>query len=503
MMRFGAKRTIRAAALAGFLLAPMAGMTAAEANDTAPVRVGQSFLAGGLDAANGSTGWALVSHGIAEQLFTVSRDGRVVPQLAAGATLNEDGSWTIVLEEGRRFSDGSPVSAEAVAESLNRTVAQNPIASASAGEIAFEPTGERTLMARTERPTPILPSILAEWAFPIYRAVGEGFVFTGPFAVEAMVQGSHIDLVPNPHHPNAEHLPAVTLQRLADGQTMALALRAGELDLAFNLPVETLGLVGADPDLAAKTFPVAYQYMMFMNTAHPALADEAVRKAIDLAINREALVQGARAGSVATGAFADIYPFALADPITADPDRAAQLLDDAGWVKGDDGVRRKDGEPLRLQLLAYPQRPDLITFQPIVRAMLGELGIEVTTQVTEEPTATVASGAFDLALWAQHTAPAGDPLMFLALFFETDAPRNYVGWSNETFDEIIASLRTEADTDERIALAHKAQQILMEEAPVSFLVTPEWHVGMSSRLAGYEPWGSDYYVLRSDLTVAD
>lgn len=502
MIGFRLRRTVRALLVAGAAFA-LAGAGTAEASDAAPVRVGQSFLAGSLDGGNGSTGWALVSHGIAEQLFTVSREGRVVPQLAAGATLNDDGSWTIVLDEGRRFSDGSPVNAEAVAASLTRTIANNPIASTSAGRIAFQVTGDRTLIARTERPTPILPSILAEWAFPIYRELELGFVFTGPFAVKAMVQGSHIDLVPNPHHPKAENLPAVTLQRLADGQTMALALRAGELDLAFNLPVETLGLVAADPELTAKTFPVAYQYMMFMNTAHPALADEAVRKAIDLAIDREALVRGARAGSVATGAFADIYPFALDDPIKASPEDAGRLLDEAGWVMGEDRVRRKDGQALSLQLLAYPQRPDLITFQPIVRALLGDLGIEVTTQVTEEPTATLASGAFDLALWAQHTAPAGDPLQFLALFFETDAAHNYAGWSNPAFDEIIAALRTEADMGERIALARRAQRILMDEAPVSFLVTPEWHVGLSARLRGYTPWGSDYYVLRPDLIIAD
>ena len=132
------------------------------AADPAHVRIGSTFVATGFDPAQGSVGWALVSHGIAEQLFRVSREGEVVPNLAAGATREEDGSWTVTLEEGRAFSDGTPVSAEAVATALNRTAEANPSARASAGRITFTAEDARTLRVTTETPTPILPSILAE-----------------------------------------------------------------------------------------------------------------------------------------------------------------------------------------------------------------------------------------------------------------------------------------------------------------------------------------------------
>jgi len=67
---------------------------------------------------------------------------------------------------------------------------------------------------------------------------------------------------------------------------------------------------------------------------------------------------------------------------------------------------------------------------------------------------------------------------------------------------VIDALRQEADPEARIALAHEAQLLIAEEAPVAFLLTPEWHVGLSPKLADYEPWGSDYYVIRADLRVA-
>lgn len=466
------------------------------------VTIGQTFIASGLDPAEGSNGWALVSHGIAEQLFRVSRDGAVVPNLAVSAVRNGDGSWTVELAPNRFFSDGTPVTAEAVAAALNRTGEANPSARATAGRLTFTPVDIDTLTVVSEQPTAILPSILAEWAFPVYRLDSDTPVFTGPFAVAGFASGDQIDLVPNTHYENADARPDITLRRIADGQSLALAFAAGELDMAFNLPVETLAMLEA-AEGETVSFPVAYQYMMWMNTRSPALSDPRVRRAIDLAISREDLVAAAQAGVPATGAFAETYPFAAEGPLPHDPARAAALLDEAGWTLGEDGVRVRDGERLELVLYAYPQRPDLVTFQPVVRAALAEIGIAVTTQVTEAPSDVAAGGDFDLFLWAQHTAPAGDPGLFLSLFFETGAERNYTGWSNAAYDALIAELRAAGDPQTRIELALKAQELITAEAPVAFLVTPEWHVGLSPALAGYEPWGSDYYVIRPDLVMAE
>ena len=490
------------ARLAAGLTAALALPLASAPTVAGTVTVGQTFLASGLDPAEGSTGWALVTHGIAEQLFTVSRNGEVTPNLATSASLNEDGSWTVELAPDRFFSDGTPVTAEHVADALNRTGEINPSARATAGRLTFEAADADTLTVISEQPTAILPSILAEWAFPVYLETDGAPLFTGPFAVKTFKAGSAIEMVPNPHYDGADQRPDVTIRRIADGQSLALAFASGELDLAFNLPVETLSMFEDAEGRSVTSFPVAYQYMMWMNTRGAILGDVRVRRAIDLAVNRDDLVAAARAGAPATGAFSATYPFAAEDALPHDPDASARLLDEAGWVVGEDGIRVKDGDRLELVLWAYPQRPDLVTFQPVIRAALADLGIAVTTQVTESPSEMAGAGDFDLFLWAQHTAPAGDPGLFLSLFFETDAARNYAGWSDAAYDDVIVRLRAAAEPDERIALARQAQSLIAQGAPVSFLVTPEWHVGLSERLAGYEPWGSDYYVIRPDLVVS-
>jgi peptide/nickel transport system substrate-binding protein len=488
--------------LRGLIAAALAvGAPAVPAQPQPSVTVGQTFIAGGLDPAEGSAGWALVSHGIAEQLFTVSREGLVVPRLAVSAERTGDLTWTVTLAEGRRFSDGAPVTAEAVAAALNRTGEANPAARASAGRLTATATGPLTLTIQTERPTPVLPSILAEWAMPIYRLTDAGPVFTGPYAVAAFEAGARMHLVPNPHYPRAEERPEIDLIRVPDPQALALGLMSGELDLAFNLPVEMLEMVAARDGITVKSFPVEYQYMMWMNTRRGPLADPLVRRAIDRAINREDLARAARAGVPATGAFAARFPFAATAGTPFDPAEAARLLDAAGWTLGPDGRRARDGQPLALTLWAYPQRPDLITFQPVVKSALESLGITVETQVTESPTNTARAGEFDLLLWAQHTAPAGDPAFFLSLFLGTGGGNNYAGWSDPAFDAILAELSAEGDPARRADLARAAQALVAEGAPVAFLMTPSWHVGLSERLARYEPWGSDYYVIRDDFAL--
>lgn len=509
MIRFSAaplRPNIVKTALAAALLAATAlhaPYATAQTADEAPLRVGKTFIAAATDPAQGSAGWALVSHGIADQLFRVDRDGRLVGNLATDATRLDDLTWQVTLAPDRLFSDGSPVTAGAVADSLNRTVSENPAARASAGALTFEAQSDHVLTITSERPTPVMPSILAEWAFPVYLYDEGELYFTGPFMIADFTPGARLDLEPNPHYPEAESRAPVQITRVADGQALALALRAGELDLAFHLPVESLGMLQAGDGITVKSFPVEYQYMMWMNTRSDALADARVRRAIDLAVDREALIAAARAGKVAHGAFSQVFPFAADEPVRHDRDAAAALLDEAGWTRDGDGPRMRDGERLSLTLVAYPQRPDLVTFQPVIRAALAELGIEVATRITEAPTDAARAGEFDLFLWAQHTAPAGDPGFFLSLFLGSDGANNYSGWSNDAFDAMLADLAETGDPQARAAIAREAQVVIAEEAPVAFLVTPEWHVGLSARLAGYEPWGSDYYVIRPDFGPAN
>ncbi|MFN8924870.1 MAG: hypothetical protein ACK5WM_04900, partial [Rhodospirillales bacterium] len=100
---------IRAARLFASGLAALAIGAGVVSAQPAEIVVGKTFVTAGDDPARGSNGWALVSHGVAEQLFMVDETGRVTPRLAAGAERSGDRTSRVTLRDGRRFSDGSTV----------------------------------------------------------------------------------------------------------------------------------------------------------------------------------------------------------------------------------------------------------------------------------------------------------------------------------------------------------------------------------------------------------
>jgi peptide/nickel transport system substrate-binding protein len=487
-------------ALAGFVVATGALALASHALAQEALRVGATFLVGSTDPTKGSAGWALVSHGVGETLFTVDRDGRLVPELAESAERTGDLEWTVKLAAGHFFSDGAPVTAAALAKGFDNTFAQSKAAAATGGKLTFAAVDDLTLKVTTEKPVPVIAALFAEWPLIAYTLGADGKpVFTGPYTIADLAPDSHLDLTPNAHYPGAAGRAPVVLRKFGDAQTMALAFEAGELDLAFGLPAESLSRLKASPDLTVKSFTVGYQYYGFLNTERPALGDVKVRQAIDLAVDRAQLVAAINGGLPATGAFAPYFPFAPKDARPTDAAKAAALLDEAGWTVGGDGVRTRDGTALRLTAVAYPQRPDLVTMLPVLKADLAKVGITLDTQVAENVGEVATSGDFDILLWAQHTAPSGDPAFFFNSMVRGGAPLNYARYANADFDAIIDGFAGTADAGARAKIALAAQEKLFEDVPTSFLVSPEWHVGLSKRLANYEPWGSDYHVIRAEM----
>ncbi|MSP67645.1 MAG: peptide-binding protein [Alphaproteobacteria bacterium] len=451
--------------------------------------------------AKGSAAWALSSHGVAETLFTVDREGAIAPLLAEEAWREGPRRFRVRIKDGIRFSDGTPLTADDVARALNRNSEINPAAQASAGRLAASAVNGRNLVIATERPVAAIQPLLAEWPMALYRQDGDLTLFTGPYRVTAFRPDAEIALEPNLYYPGAERRPDVRLRRFADAQALALAFEGGAIDLAFNLPTESLPRLKRLPDRVVKSFQVSYQYMLWLNTERAPLDDARVRQAIDAAIDRDQLVRGINGGAPATGAFVRFYPFAYPTARPYDPVLAHRLLDEAGLTKGQDGLRHRGEKPLTLRLHAYPRRPDLVTLQPILKSLLAAVGIQTKTLLSDGVSALAKSSDFDLLLWAQHTAPAGEPGFFLNAFFRSGAGNNHSRFRSPELDALLDRLAATEDPAQQADIARAAQELIFAAAPVAFLLTPEWHVGLSRRLQHYEPWGSDYYILRADLTV--
>ncbi|WP_319530448.1 ABC transporter substrate-binding protein [uncultured Cohaesibacter sp.] len=493
-MPFKLKAIYRVAIAAISILAATAAARTAE-----PIEIGSTFLTRGVEPTKGSNGWALVSHGVGENLYTVDEKGALVPQLASKAERVDDMIWTITLTKGKFFSDGSPVTAEALAAGFTKVFADNKAALATGGKLSFEATSNLEMKVVTEKPVPRIQALFAEWPLIAFKPTTDGAVFSGPYAVKSFKADTAVELAPNAYYAGAENRAPVNIRKFGDAQAMTLALESGVLDLAFGLPSDAISRLKANPDVTVKSFPVGYQYFAWLNTNRPALGDKKVRQALDLTFDRRELVAAINGGLPATGAYAPYFPFAGKDPRPTDLEKAAALLDEAGWVKGDDGIRYKNGKPLSVLALTYPQRPDLVTMLPVVKAELARVGIVVETKIVDNIMQALAGGDYDIALWAQHTAPSGDPAFFLSSMLTTGASMNQAKYASEDFDAIVAKFASLSDAKKRNELALEAQAKLFEDVPISFLVSPVWYVGMSKRLKNYQPWGSDYHVLRANI----
>lgn len=480
-------------------------LTWAALNQDDPVVVGQTFLAESTDPTDGSAGWALTSHGIAEKLFTVSKDGEIVGQLAESAIKVSEFVWEVMLKSGLKFSDGTPVDAQHVADSLKELNTKNSNAQSSLGNMTVTAVSDQKVRIKSDRPTHVMDAVLAEWVFVVYLKNSQNFVFTGPFAVETFA-ADQIDLIPNEYYDRASDRPLVMIKKFSDGHDLAEGVKNKEVDIGFHLPIDTLSDLRKVDGVHIKSFEVGYHYMMFHNINK--LQDVRVRQAIDLAIDRTALSQALAGGTGTRSLFPDYSPYFSDDSDPhGDLDAAKALLDEAGWTLNSDGKRTKLDEELSVTLVAYPHRPGLVIMQPVIADSLTALGITVTQIVTgqdwKETQQIIDDRSFDLLLWAQHTLPAGDPLWFLSTFFRSNGGSNHADLKSDTVDSLLDSLSLAEDHGARVLLSEAVQKAILDEVPVSNLVTPFWHVGLSDRMADYEPWGSDYYVIRSDLYIPE
>ena len=229
---------------------------------TGPVVVGSTFLAGGLDPTDGSTGWALTSHGISENLFTVDKDGAIVGVIAESATKVSDMVWDVTLKAGYTFSDGTAVTAARVAAALTELNTENSAAQSSLGTMTVTAPDSSTVRIQSTKATHVMESVLAEWVFVIYyKDVSNDFIYTGPYKVTSL-SATQIDLEPNPFYGNAASRPVTIIKKFATGDALAEAAMRDELDIGFHLPIHQVSSVAAVRGQNVKSFETGYHYMM-------------------------------------------------------------------------------------------------------------------------------------------------------------------------------------------------------------------------------------------------
>ncbi len=501
-----------AAGAAGFVGANgLRGVRSAAAQDATPIPGGELVLLGhqeiaslSPDDAGPSVHLAMVTQ-IHNALVEIDENFEPQPVLATEMPeISEDGlTYTFKLHEGVLFHDGTEFTSEDVKYTYEWYM--NPDSAAvNANDFALVDSVEApdpyTVIVHMKEPnaafftqvgdTFIVPAAYhAEVGEDAYKGAPIG---TGPFKLKEWRAAEYTIVEAfEDHFRGRPHLDSIRLNVVPEASVRAIALETGDADNSvwplvtedeLRLAESGMFTTFVTSSLAVNHFP--------LNNEHPALADKAVRQALMHAIDRQAVIDDIFSGA-ATLATANLSP-AMGDYYTADvkeypydPELAASMLDEAGWVLGGDGIREKDGEKLSFVITVITgdqaRRPEA----EVVQAHLMEIGVDV--QIEEAPVATILeqlpNGDLDASLfnWT-YGGDGGDP--DAATTLASDAVNNFSSFSNERVDELLTLGLTETDVEARAAIYHEIQQIVAEEVPFLFMMFWDLYSHFNLRVKG-------------------
>lgn len=414
---------------------------------------------------------------------------------------------TLRLYAGLRWHDGVPVTAHDAAFTL--VAVRDPrLGSPRAGEAAVLDTAmavdDTTLVLRFTQPLPQLPSLLAELPpVPRHRLAGVPLatwrrdpfatapVGNGPFRFAARAAGRHWRFERHGAFPAAlggpPRLRALVVAVVDEASTKFAGLVSGALDLAGVSP-SMARLVTRDPTLELLTPPVLFSSALALNTTRPPFDDVRVRRAVSLALRRDRIVDAAVAG-FATPAGSAIPPGLPMAPVRSAPEdsaAAAALLDSAGWRRGRDGVRRRGGRPLRVDILTAGSGD--LAVEQLLQADLRAAGVDARIAVREMATllATLRDPARDFD--AAYTGIPGDIALghLQALFHgrQRGGALDYTGYHAPALDAALDAARTAPDPEAARRGWAAVDAHLAAAAPVAWIYHARGVQGKARRLRG-------------------
>lgn len=461
-------------------------------------------------------------------LLAPSEDGTdLVGSLAESYEVSADGKTvSLVLRDGLKFSDGSPLTGEDVVFSLDR--ARNPDLGPWSGllsAVSSVSADGRNITISLENPDPALLSMLAtfntaivskkafdaapgandqEKSAAIFAAGGPG-VGSGPFYLSGFEQGSSMTFTANPHYwkegkdgKPLPYLDKVHFEIIPDDATRVLKLTAGEVDVAEFIPFSRVAELDADPSINMNLFPSTRIIYSPINTRETRadgspnpLHDKRVRQALNYATNKEALIglvlQGAGKPmsspvmSSSTRLASDMSPL-----YGHDVEKAKALVAEAGLEPGTE-----------VTLTTLAGSADDATIFAALQQMWAPLGINLVAEQVDNATrgAKNRSGEFDIHTygWVDDVDDPSQVTGWLGYFPTAKAVGT--GWNNAEFNALYEASSSEMDPEKRADQYKQMQDLYAEAAPLLFMYETPFAVAVSGKVDGYlqTPLGNNVF----------
>ncbi|MFW5843510.1 MAG: ABC transporter substrate-binding protein [Spirochaetota bacterium] len=414
----------------------------------------------------------------------------IQPALAERWDISDDGlEFTFYLREGIEFHDGTPFNAEAVKFSFDRQfVEDHPYYDLGPWKYwgymdmssivdRIEVVDDQTVKFYLKKvEAPFLANLAMDFAAIVSPAAVEEHgaefpsnpVGTGPFKFVSWVKDDSITLDANEDYwGEGPYLDRLIIRVIPDATARYLALKNGEVDVIDFPSAEDLELMEEDENIELIQQPGLNVGYIAMNNDKAPFDDPRVRRAMNYAINRDEIIEGVygNAGQVAKN---PIPPTMWSynddiDPYPYDPERARELLAEAGFPDG-------FSTDLWAMPVARPYNPNARRIAEIVQAQLVDVGVDIEIVSYDWGTYLdrTDSGEHSMAMLG-WTGDNGDPDNFLFVLLSIPAAEvpagNIAFWRNEEFNDLVVEAKETFDRERRTELYRQAQEVFHEDAP--------------------------------------
>jgi peptide/nickel transport system substrate-binding protein len=416
-------------------------------------------------------------------------DFATVPGLAESWEASDDGlTYTYHLREGMQWSDGEPLTANDIVYTINRSRDEEwPNHYATVANIEATAIDDLTVQLTSSVPDPKLPT-MDVYIVPehIYRDVEDVYTYdaldgvaSGQYSLTSWRSGQDWTMERNPNWYGRDNgIDRIVFRVFSNGDAMVAALLQGEIDVAHGFSANSVEqLEGDDSIVVVDGLQGSFTELALNGGAggigdgHPALQDVDVRHAIYYAIDREAMFQRVSLGFGAVGttmspsADPSWIPDLGDENFTYDPDRANQILDDAGYADtDDDGVREMpDGSrPLEFRYVERSESADAPAIRQFITSWLADIGIATTVEVMDDTQLYEAniSGNYDMFVWGWTPYVDPDPMLSYFTCAEVNTTpdgdgANDANWCDPAYDELYEQQKIELDPERRREIVHE------------------------------------------------
>ncbi len=468
-----------------------------------------------------------IAETVMDGLMASDDNGNMVPAIADKYTISSDGlNYTFHIRSNAKFSDGTPVTADDVA--FTYTVMADPAyaqdgsqdisgvgikgfnaynsgsATSVSGIKVVDPS---TIEFTLNKPNSSALVQLGGMGIMSKAYYGKGYtkgnlksiealnsapMGCGQYIFKSFKPGQEVDLVANDNYYRGKPKIKNIIYKVTTDTNRVTELTSGDTDIdmeagspQYYQQLEAAGF------LNIQTFPTNGYGYIGLNDKDPILSDVRVRQALAYGLNRKEVVsavykQYADVMNIPVSKVSPTFTTSGVTDYTFDPAKANKLLDEAGWKKGADGIRQKDGKILQLNFLA--SNPNVVNdaLIPIAEKDYQDIGIKFVPETMDFNTVLSKAKSYNYQMLFIASGLTSDPTTDLQISYGTKGAQNYSQYSNPALDKAISDAYGQLNAAKRTTILQGAYKIVNNDLPSIPLYQRKDLWAISSRVTGFD-----------------